>query len=136
VDALSKTGRFSFVKSARVGIRGIVEAIEQLGYTAIQSAADDDPSRPNAQMESLARTKEIMSWRTTFYNCLVFALPVSFISMGLPMIYPALVNYSLIPGLSLGNTAMLLLTIPIQFSIGKRFHVAAWKVRDKYYVKK
>lgn len=112
-----------------MGIRGIVEAIEHLGYTAIQSTADDDPSRPNAQIESLARTKEIMSWRNTFYNCLICALPVSFISMVLPMIAPAVGDYSLIPGLSLSNLAMLFLTIPIQFRIGKRFHVAAWKVK-------
>ncbi|KAL2848534.1 E1-E2 ATPase-domain-containing protein [Aspergillus pseudoustus] len=108
-----------------VGIRSIVAAIEAAGYNALLVDADDN----NAQLESLAKTKEVLEWKRAFLISLSFAVPVFLINMILPMYLPVLDfgSVRIIPGLYLGEVACLLLTIPIQFGIGKRFYVTSFK---------
>ncbi|KAF3921601.1 hypothetical protein AA313_de0206263 [Arthrobotrys entomopaga] len=109
-----------------IGIRTIFEAIEAAGYNALLS----DNEESNAQLESLAKTKEIQEWKTAFIFSLSFAIPVFLISMIIPM-YLKFINFSnvklLIPGLFLGDVVCLALTIPVQFGVGKRFYKSAWK---------
>ncbi|OQN96348.1 hypothetical protein B0A48_17604 [Cryoendolithus antarcticus] len=111
----------------RIGLRAIVEIIDKTGYNALVA----DTSDTNAQLESLAKTKEIQSWSRAFRTSLAFAVPVFLISMFLPMFVPFLdigsVKIPIIPGLWLGDVLCLLLTIPVQFGIGKRFYVSAFK---------
>ena len=107
------------------GLRAIVEAIEAAGYNALVADSDDN----NAQLESLAKTKEIQEWRRAVIFSAWFAVPVFLTSMVFPMFLPFL-NYGairLIPGLYLGDVVCLALTIPVQFGIGKRFYVSAYK---------
>ncbi|TLS22624.1 uncharacterized protein PpBr36_05597 [Pyricularia pennisetigena] len=108
-----------------VGLRAIVQAVEGAGFNALVADNDDN----NAQLESLAKTKEINEWRRAFKVSLSFAIPVFFISMVIPMLIPALDigKIELLPGLFLGDVVCLGLTIPVQFGIGKRFYVSAWK---------
>ena len=112
--------------SSVTGLRALVEAIEQLGYNALIADSDDN----NAQLESLAKTREIQEWRRAFTFSLSFAIPVFFISMIIPML-PAWLNFGSclmwIPGLYLGDVVCLVLTIPVQFGIGKRFYISAYK---------
>jgi len=112
-------------KSTLIGLRLIVESIEQDGYNALVSEVDDN----NAQLESLAKTKEIQEWRRAFHLSLAFAVPVILTSMVFPMFIPQLDYGSLriLPGLYLGDIVCMLLTIPVQFGIGKRFYVSAYK---------
>ncbi|KAF4632692.1 hypothetical protein G7Y89_g5449 [Cudoniella acicularis] len=108
------------------GLRALVELIEAQGYNALVADNDDN----NAQLESLAKTKEITEWRNAFKTSLYFAIPIFLISMCIPMMLPALDFGSLIiffPGLYLGDIICLILTIPVQFGIGKRFYVSAYK---------
>ena len=108
------------------GLRALVELIEAQGYNALVADNDDN----NAQLESLAKTREITEWRRAFTTSLSFAIPVFLISMIFPMLIPALDFGSLIvffPGLYLGDIICLVLTIPVQFGIGKRFYISAWK---------
>jgi Cu+-exporting ATPase len=108
------------------GLRALVEVIEAQGYNALVADNDDN----NAQLESLAKTKEITEWRDAFKTSLAFAIPVFLIGMVFPMMLPALDFGSLVvffPGLYLGDIICLILTIPVQFGIGKRFYVSAWK---------
>ncbi|KAK6539378.1 hypothetical protein TWF694_009604 [Orbilia ellipsospora] len=109
-----------------IGIRTIFEAIESAGYNALLS----DNEESNAQLESLAKTKEIQEWKTAFIFSLSFAIPVFLISMIIPM-YLKFLNFGnvklLIPGLFLGDVVCLALTIPVQFGVGKRFYKSAWK---------
>ncbi|KAK4626788.1 Copper-transporting ATPase 1 [Fulvia fulva] len=111
---------------AKIGLRAIVEAVEKLGYNALVADSDDN----NAQLESLAKTKEIQEWRRAFRTSLTFAIPVFIISMFLPMFIPVLdvggIKLPIIPGLWLGDVLCLLLTIPVQFGIGKRFYKSAY----------
>jgi Cu+-exporting ATPase len=108
-----------------IGLRATVEAIEGAGYNALIADSDDN----NAQLESLAKTKEIHEWRRAFRISLCFAIPVFLTSMIFPMVTPAL-DYGdmcMLPGLWLGDVVCLVLTIPVQFGIGKRFYVSAFK---------
>lgn len=112
-------------QSSVIGLRGIVEAVEAQGYNALVADNQDN----NAQLESLAKTREIGEWRTAFRTSLAFAIPVMILNMILPMCAPSLDfgKLELIPGLFLGDIICLVLTIPVQFGIGKRFFVSAWK---------
>ena len=108
------------------GLRAVVEATENLGYNALIADVDDN----NAQLESLAKTREIRDWKAAFLYSLSFAIPVFIISMVIPMFIPVLDFGSvqlLIPGLHLGDVVCMLLTIPVQFGVGKRFYVSAFK---------
>ncbi|KAK4153277.1 E1-E2 ATPase-domain-containing protein [Chaetomidium leptoderma] len=107
------------------GLRAIVEAVEGAGFNALVAENDDN----SAQLDSLAKTREINEWRRAFKISASFALPVFLISMILPMCLPALDFGSIrvLPGLYVGDLVCLALTIPVQFGIGKRFYVSAWK---------
>jgi Cu+-exporting ATPase len=108
-----------------IGLRATVEAIEVAGYNALVADLDDN----NAQLESLAKTKEIQEWRRAVIFSAWFAVPVFLTSMFIPMFLPFL-NYGairIIPGLYLGDIVCLALTIPVQFGIGKRFYISAYK---------
>jgi Cu+-exporting ATPase len=107
------------------GLRAIVEAIESAGFNALVADNDDN----TAQLESLAKTREITEWKRAFTISVSFAVPVLVISMILPMCLPALDfgSMKIIPGLYLGDITCLVLTIPVQFGIGRRFYKSAWK---------
>jgi Cu+-exporting ATPase len=108
-----------------IGLRAIVEAIEAAGYNAFAADGQDN----SAQLESLAKTREINEWRTAFKVSLTFAIPVFIIGMILPMgpEFLDIGRLKIIPGLYLGDIICLALTIPVQFGIGKRFYVSAYK---------
>jgi len=107
------------------GLRAIVEAVEAAGFNALVADNDDN----NAQLESLAKTREINEWKQAFRVSVSFAIPVFLISMIIPMCIPALDLGRLIilPGLNAADVVCLGLTIPVQFGIGKRFYVSAYK---------
>ncbi|KAI9725662.1 MAG: hypothetical protein M1828_002947 [Chrysothrix sp. TS-e1954] len=122
-----KTARASVtMDNAIIGLRAIVDAIEAAGYNALLADTDDN----NAQLESLAKTKEIQEWRRAFRISLSFAIPVFLTSMIFPMFIKPL-DYGRIklpiPGLWLGDVMCLFLTIPVQFGIGRRFYKSAFK---------
>lgn len=112
---------------AKIGLRAIVDAVENVGYNALVADSDDN----NAQLESLAKTKEIQEWQRAFRTSLCFAIPVFIVSMFLPMFIKPLdigsIKLPIIPGLWLGDVLCLILTIPVQFGIGKRFYVSAFR---------
>ena len=118
-----------FYNPERTGLRNIVEVVESIGLNALIAEAEDN----NAQLESLSKTKEINEWRRAFRISAAFAIPVFLISMIIPMVFMHwdMMYFGgrniLIPGLYLGDVICLLLTIPVQFGIGKRFYVSAYK---------
>jgi Cu+-exporting ATPase len=111
--------------SAVIGLRMIVAAVEDAGFNALVADSEDN----NAQLESLAKTKEIQEWKRAFLTSLGFAIPVLLISMIIPMFLPS-INFGgieIISGLFLGDIICLGLTIPVQFGVGKRFYISAYK---------
>ncbi|KAI9486042.1 MAG: hypothetical protein EXX96DRAFT_547484 [Benjaminiella poitrasii] len=104
--------------------RTIVEAIEDLGFHAILASNTKD-----AQLESLSKVREIQEWKEAFLECLFFAIPVFFIAMILPMFIwsPIVMEIPFfLPGVFLMDATQLLLTIPVQFIVGKRFLKSAF----------
>jgi Cu+-exporting ATPase len=122
VNLLGQTGTFDVVKS-KVGIRDLIEGIETLGFNAFVP-----DKNVNSQLESLKRTKEIQKWRNQFWTSVCFALPVSFISMILPMFAPNVFEFTLgLKGLTFGTVSQLILTMPVQFGIGWTFYIQSYK---------
>ncbi|KAJ4296959.1 Cu(2+)-transporting P-type ATPase [Collariella sp. IMI 366227] len=120
------TSRLTVVHLPNVtGLRAIVEAVESVGFNALVADNDDN----NAQLESLAKTREINEWKRACIISSSFAVPVFLISMIIPMCLPALDfgAIRLLAGLYLGDVVCLVLTIPVQFGIGKRFYKSAYK---------
>ncbi|KAJ5570067.1 Copper-transporting ATPase [Penicillium hispanicum] len=111
--------------TAVIGIRSVFDVIEAAGYNALITDSDDT----NAQLESLSKTKEIQDWRRAFATSVSFAVPVFLINMILPMYMPRLDfgSFQLFPGLYLGDLLCLLLTLPVQFGIGRRFYAISFK---------
>ncbi|KAF2100218.1 copper-transporting ATPase 2 [Rhizodiscina lignyota] len=112
--------------SSKAGLRAIVEAVEGAGFNALLADSDDK----DAQLESLAKTKEIMEWKSAFWKSLMFTIPVFLTAMVFPAFLPFLDYGSiclLVPGLYLGDIVCMILTIPVQFGIGRRFYVSAYK---------
>ena len=121
------TSRLTIIHLPNVaGLRALVELVEAQGYNALVTDNDDN----NAQLQSLSKTKEITEWWRAFKTSVCFAVPVFFISMICPMFLPALdfgkINI-IVPGLYLGDIICLVLTIPVQFGIGRRFYISAYK---------
>lgn len=110
---------------AKIGLRNIVGIVEAAGFNALVADSEDN----NAQLESLAKTKEIQEWKRAFLTSVGFAIPVFLISMIIPMFLPSLNfgAFQIVPGLFLGDVICCALTFPVQFGIGKRFYVSAYK---------
>ncbi|KAJ9106293.1 hypothetical protein QFC21_001438 [Naganishia friedmannii] len=84
----------------------------------------------NAQLASLQKLSEIASWRNTFWSSVTFAIPVFIVtmaSMWLPHWLMGWTMYKIIRGLYLGDVVALMLTIPVQCFLAKRFYISAWK---------
>ncbi|PWN93390.1 putative CCC2-P-type ATPase [Acaromyces ingoldii] len=123
VSLATEEARVEF-DAAKVGLRDIVEAIEDLGFDAV--LADD---RDSTQLQSLSRVKEVAEWRRAFTFSLCFAVPVFIISMILTKFHStrALLMWQLLPNLYLQDLLCLALTTPVQFGVGKRFYVTTFK---------
>ncbi|KAH0606671.1 uncharacterized protein H6S33_003505 [Morchella sextelata] len=110
------------------GVRNLVEIVESHNLNALMADMEDN----NAQLESLAKTKEITEWRKAFQFSVGFAVPVFFISMIIPMWFKGVNQYLgayelPIPGLFVGDLVCLVLTVPVQFGVGARFYRSAFK---------
>ncbi|MBW0526403.1 hypothetical protein O181_066118 [Austropuccinia psidii MF-1] len=115
-----------------IPLRKILDHISSFGYNPLLTNSNHN----SAQLHSLARTKEINEWRAAYRLAGLFALPVFFIQMILPMIHPSssdsilvkFTNCSLgLPGWYLDDWICFLLTLPVQFGVGARFYRSAWK---------
>lgn len=101
----------------KVPLEKIQEAIKRLGYTSI--LADETL---NAKKETKKRQKEIHYWKKKFIIALILSIPMIVFMI-----------YDFVYGLPYSNILMpisamitLVLTIPVQFIIGKDFYQGAW----------
>jgi Cu+-exporting ATPase len=125
VSLVPGVARITF-DQALIGPRSLVEEVQDLGFDA---ALSEEESK-STQLDSLARTQEIQTWRRAVLISLAFGIPVFLLSMVFPMIpfLRPLVNIRLLlRGIYLGDVVCCALTIPVQFGIGRRFYVSAWK---------
>lgn len=105
--------------------REVGTKIEDLGFKPSIIRDNSD-----IQRKSLEKSEEILEWKSELFKSLWFFVPEFLISHVLPHITVTrslLATKFIIPGLHIGSIIELLLTIPVQFIIGRRFYVASWK---------
>ncbi len=108
--------------------RKIVEAIEEIGYTATLGAEEVDEER-------LARIAEINKWKRKFWISLAFTIPVFVLSMiviepfrsMLPTIAATLEEPKIFPRVKWLDILLLVLTTPVQLGIGWTFYEGMYK---------
>lgn len=124
VNLMTESAKIEYDRQI-VGVRDLVERIEQLGYNAL--VADKNA---NAQIESLSKIREINEWRAAFLKSLVFAIPVFFLDMVLPEFAwgRRITDIRLLMhNLYLFDVVKLVLAFPVQFGVGARFFVSSYK---------
>jgi len=103
--------------------RDIIGAVENIGFGA--------EIRNNTENYALLEHKDaINKWRRSFLVSLFFGLPAMILMMlfMLPSHDEAVIPpHNIIPGLSVENLTMFILSTPVQFFAGWKFYVAAWK---------
>lgn len=105
-------------------VRALVQAVEDAGFDAI--LFDDGEE---AQLHSLSKVREVQEWWTTFVVCACLAVPAFLVSMVLPgvPVARAVLLWQPLPGVFLQDVLSLLITLPAQFGVGRRFFVSAYK---------
>ncbi|XP_040567469.1 copper-transporting ATPase 1 isoform X2 [Lepeophtheirus salmonis] len=130
VVALStEIGKIKYDPSV-TGPRNIIDAINGMGFNA--EVFNRQNELRNSTAEYLNHEKEIRKWRNTFCISLFFGLPCMLI-----MFYSMIVmsssehvheeNCCVVPGLSLENLLLFILSTPVQFIGGRHFYIAAYK---------
>ncbi|CAO3626284.1 unnamed protein product [Cunninghamella blakesleeana] len=122
VNLMTESAKIQYDEN-KIGVRNIVEAIESLGFDALVSNGSK-----NAQLESLSKVREIQEWKNALFKSLIFSIPIFIIAMILPEFGwgKSVLGITIIPGLYLFDIIQLVLTIPAQFYIGKRFLTSAY----------
>merc|ERR1719357_1915050 len=126
VALATKRARVEFDPSI-LGPRDIIRMIEELGFGAkIHKRKLDDTAN------FLSHQEEIGKWRKSFWISLIFGGPC----MGIMMYYMIQMsieghqhedNCCVIPGLSLQNLLLFILSTPVQFIGGRYFYIQAYK---------
>lgn len=132
VDNVSLLPPYSEIKLVHsptlITLRHLVDVLAKdfPNLSILPSGATSD----DAQLASLRKLHEIASWRRTFWWSLVFAVPVfvvSMMAMWLPHWLLGWTMLRIIKGIYVGDIVALLLTIPVQFGLARRFYRNAWK---------
>ena len=124
VSLTTERGKVRFDPS-RLGPRDVVEAIAALGFNATVAV--------RGERHNYGHRQEIRKWRSSFFVSLVFGLPCMVIMMYF-MVEMGREEHRHeedccllgIPGLSLENTLLFLLSTPVQFVGGRHFYLQAW----------
>jgi copper ion binding protein len=107
-----------------IGPRDIVEAVNNMGFTANIVGKD-------TKSNYLDHKEDIRKWRSSFFISLVFGLPCMVIMMYF-MVEMSQASHKheddccVVPGLSLENLLLFLLSTPVQFIGGRYFYIQAW----------
>ncbi|KAG7391310.1 serine/threonine protein kinase Ran1 [Phytophthora pseudosyringae] len=107
-----------------VGIRTLVETVEDIGYDASYVSKSEAQKALGDQ-----RAKEITRYRVDFFVSVLFTFPIILIMMVFDNIAP--IEHGLasgiLPGISWQTLIVAVLATPVQFYPARRFHVDAWK---------
>lgn len=106
---------------SKTGARDVIECITSLGYSAeiVTGSVDQD---------ALSK-KEVKKWKKLLLTALIFSFPATMLHMVLGYI-PAVHHFLMTPvynAINLKMLLMFLLATPVQFWVGKRYYVAAYK---------
>lgn len=107
-----------------VGIRSLVETVEDIGYDASYVSGKEAQRALDDQ-----RAREISRYRESFFVAIVFTVPITIIMMILGNIdaVEAILMTDVIRGISWMTLLVAILSTPVQFYSARRFHIDAWK---------
>ncbi|KAF4042150.1 haloacid dehalogenase-like hydrolase [Phytophthora infestans] len=107
-----------------VGIRTLVETIEDIGYDASYVSKSEAQKALGDQ-----RAKEITRYRVDFFVSMLFTFSIVLIMMVFDNIAPIERGLAseILPGISWQTLIVAVLATPVQFYPARRFHVDAWK---------
>ncbi|XP_022104586.1 copper-transporting ATPase 1-like isoform X2 [Acanthaster planci] len=118
-------GEFKY-NSSDAGPRAIIKAIEEAGFEC--KLATDEAHASTA----LQQQKTVKKWRNSFLVSLIFGLPVMATMIYFMIQKDQKENLILLPGLSLENLILFVLSSIVQFVGGRYFYVQAYRaVRHK-----
>lgn len=107
-----------------VGIRTMVEAVEDIGYDASYVSGKEAQRALDDQ-----RAREVTRYRHSFFVAVVFTVPIVVLMMILgnfKVVMDALMS-DVVRGISWMALLVWLLSTPVQFYSARRFHIDAWK---------
>merc|ERR1711991_37574 len=108
----------------------IEEAIQNVGYDAkVISQTESGEGLDSSKIDSYERTAEVKKSRNMFLLSLIFAVPAFLIGMIFDWIPTMMVIFEkeVTPGLSIRSLVLLILATPVQFWLGRSFHLGALK---------
>ncbi|PVU97929.1 hypothetical protein BB561_000193 [Smittium simulii] len=113
-----------------IGIRDIVERVEELGFDATL-----DTKTGSAQIESLKRTQEILMWRKNAIFSLWLGVPTFFLAKVLPnfSFFNKILMTDIILGLPIGVFTEFILTTILIFTVGMQFFKRSYKALKSGY---
>ncbi|KAJ3306742.1 serine/threonine protein kinase Ran1 [Kappamyces sp. JEL0829] len=125
ISLLTSSGVFE-INTAFLGVRDLIELIEGIGYEA-QIAR----KRPGDRV-LLQSNREQESYLHDLLVSLAFVIPTFLVSMVFMMAFPdsaanKWLMQEVVDGLSYGDISLFLFATPVQFWLGRRFYVGAWK---------
>ncbi|KAE9059844.1 hypothetical protein PF007_g30813, partial [Phytophthora fragariae] len=121
VDLQASKTHVHLKQLAKTGPRDVLECINGLGYSA-------EVALETADQSALSRS-EVDKWRKLLTTAMLFSLPAMLIHMVL-MYIPSVERVLMAPVFNAVTVKLLLLFLlatPVQFGVGWRFYVAAWK---------
>lgn len=110
-----------------VGIRDIIQTIEDAGFEASVATAMDTQS----QLKLLAKERDIQYWKSNFFKLLLFGIPILFLQDLFPAVRrkchmnPETLRIS--HGVYLDMLVQFALATYVQFWLGRRFYTSAIK---------
>ena len=120
VSMMTCNGRVEY-DDRLTSVPAMIDAVVAAGYSAEPIAAD-------AQHKGPDHAREARSWLRRFLVTLPFTVPVFLLSMVLKHIPGPLhdgLHFAVAPGLSIVTLVLCILTTPVQFGAGMRFHRSA-----------
>jgi len=105
---------------SKIGPRDIIQMVTNLGFTASLISNSENVEG------YLDHKTEIRKWRNSFLVSLIFGVPCMVVMMYYMTVHSMETGCCLLPGLSLENLLLFLLSTPVQFIGGRHFYSAAW----------
>lgn len=122
VALTTSRGKFSF-DPATTGARDIIDCIVGLGFQASLYTG-------SSKINYLDHSAEIAKWRNSFIVSLVFGIPAMIVMIYFMAMMKHMTHEEMccvVPGLSLENLLLFVLSTPVQFIGGRHFYVQAIK---------
>ena len=114
--------------SEKIGVRGVIAAIEEVGFTATLPASNVRSGPSPAELELVKLWREFLRWcrtstwlsmLTVFFFSIAFSLPIMIITMIIPMFIMnlnMLLQKRVFGIISWSNLIVLILSTPVQVS--------------------